>query len=84
MLTHMRTSVDIPEPLLRRAKKLARERGIPLRQLLIDGLRSVVENDVKVSAHRMQDHSFGRGGLVEGLSWSDSERLNELSYEDGS
>jgi hypothetical protein len=82
MLSHMRTSIDIPEPLLLRAKKLARERGVPLRQLVVDGLRSVVEREVKVSPHCMRDHSFGRGGLVEGLSWSDSERLNELAYED--
>jgi hypothetical protein len=81
MLTHMRTSIDIPEALLRRAKKLARERGITLRQLLLEGLRSRVESPA-VREHRMKDCSFGEGGLVSGLSWSDLDRLEELTYGD--
>ena len=82
MLRHIRTSVDIPAPLLQRAKKLARERGISLRQLLVDGLRSVVERDARAPSHRMENCSFGHGGLVEGLTWTDSERMNELIYEE--
>jgi hypothetical protein len=82
MLSHMRTSVDIPDALLRRAKKLAQERGVSLRQLLLEGLRSVVERDGKTSTHRMRDCSFGTGGLVEGLAWSDGERMNELIHEE--
>jgi hypothetical protein len=77
----MRTSVDIPDPLLRRAKKVARERGVSLKQLVIDGLRTVVEREANApAAHRMNDRSFGQGGLVDGLSWSDAERMNELVY----
>jgi hypothetical protein len=82
MLKHMRTSVEIPDALLRRAKKLARERGVTLRQLLLDGLRSVVERPDSAPTYRMKDCSFGEGGLVEGLSWSDVERVDELVYED--
>lgn len=73
--------MDIPDPLLLRAKKLARERGVTLRQLLLDGLRSIVE-ERPPKRHRMIDRSFGEGGLVEGLSWSDSERMDELVYGD--
>jgi hypothetical protein len=79
----MRTSIDIPDPLIRRAKKLARERGISLRQLLLDGLRSVVETGGSARRHRMNDRSFGAGGLVEGLDWSDSERMHTLVYGGG-
>jgi hypothetical protein len=78
----MRTSVEIPDPLLRRAKKLARERGVSLKQLVIDGLRTVVEREAAPAAHRMKDHSFGQGGLVDGLSWSDTESMNEQVYGD--
>lgn len=82
MLWHMRTSFDIPEPLLRRAKKLARDRKTTLRQVVIDGLRAVVERNTGAVRHRMKDCSFGDGGLVDGLSWSDSERIDELVYGD--
>jgi hypothetical protein len=30
----------------------------------------------------MEDRSYGEGGLVGGLSWSDVERLDELTYGD--
>jgi hypothetical protein len=76
----MRTSIDIPDPLLRRARKLARERGVSLKQLFIDGLRSVVDGESSGPPHSMKDHSFGEGGLVNGLSWSDTERMDELVY----
>lgn len=82
MLKHMRTSVEIPDALLRRAKRLAQERGTTLRQLLIDGLRVVVERATPSGRHRMKDRSFGEGGLVSGLSWSDAERIDELAYGD--
>jgi hypothetical protein len=78
----MRTSVDIPDSLLRRAKRVARERGVSLKQLVIDGLRTVVEREASApTTHLMKDRSFGEGGLVDGLSWSDTERMNELVYE---
>lgn len=82
MLRHMRTSVDIPDPLLRRAKKLARDRGVTLKQLLVEGLRAALEKATPVARHRMKDRSFGEGGLVSGLSWSDVDRMDELAYED--
>ncbi len=80
----MRTSVDIPDPLFKRAKKLAHERGTTLRQLLLDGLQSSVENSPPPREHQMKDCSFGKGGLVSGLSWSDLDRIDELTYGDRS
>jgi hypothetical protein len=82
MLLHMRTSVDIPDPLFRRAKKLAREQGLTLRQLLVEGLRAMLERSAPAARYRMRDCSFGEGGLVSGLAWSDTERLDELAYGD--
>ena len=74
--------MDIPDPLIRRAKKAARERGTTLRQLLIDGLNAVIERRAGAPKHRSKDCSFGEGGLVGGLSWSDLERIDDLVYED--
>jgi hypothetical protein len=76
----MRTSVEIPDPLLRQARRVARERGTTLRQLLVDGLRSVLGGVERPARHKMRDLSFGEGGLVDGLSWSDSERIEALVY----
>lgn len=82
MLLHMRTSIDIPDPLLKRAKSLAQQRGTTLRQLLLEGLRHTVERAVSRRTHRLKDLSFGKGGLVPGLSWSDNEIIDDIAYGD--
>lgn len=45
----MKTTIEIPDPLFRRAKSAAAERGIPLRELvseaLVDKLRAQVTED---------------------------------------
>jgi hypothetical protein len=80
----MRTSIDIPDPLFRRAKKLAQERGLTLRQMVIDGLRGVVErSDGRTRTTSEKDCSFGGDGLVEGLSWTDWDRIRDLCYGGG-
>jgi hypothetical protein len=78
----MRTSFDLPDPLLDDAKRLARERGIPLRDLVEEGLRLVLSRTKVNKPYKLKDCSYGTGGLVEGLSWGDWDRLIELSYGD--
>jgi hypothetical protein len=78
----MRTSVDLPDSLLRRARKLARERGTTLRQILIEGLTARLDREPTARGYRLQDRSYGEGGLVSGLAWSDTERLDEIAYGD--
>lgn len=80
MLRHMRTSLDIPDPLLRKAKALARARGTTVRQLILEGLRTVLEQP-KRGAYRLEDCSFGGKGLSEGLEWSDWDEILRRSYE---
>ena len=55
----MRTSFEIPDPFLRQAKRAVRERGTTLRQLRLEGLRSVVGREERVRHHRLKDLSFG-------------------------
>jgi hypothetical protein len=79
MSRHMRTSLDIPDPLLRKAKAVARARKTTLRQLVLEGLRAVVER--AKSPYKLEDHSFGGRGLVEGVGWDDWEEILRRSYE---
>ncbi|HYU16173.1 MAG TPA: hypothetical protein VEL05_08885 [Candidatus Acidoferrum sp.] len=76
-----RTSVDIPDPLFRRARKLARDSGRTLRDLVLDGLREVVGGRRRPRPYRMKDRSFAGDGLIEGLDWTDWERVRDLTYE---
>jgi hypothetical protein len=76
----MRTSLDIPDPLLRKAKAVARARKTTVRQLVLEGLRAVVERPA-APPYRLEDHAFGGKGLAEGLRWDDWEEILRRSYE---
>ncbi len=75
----------MPDALLNKARKVARQRGGTLRELVIEGLRTVLERRAPVPRFRLRDASFGKGagkgGLVEGLDETDWERIRDLSYE---
>ena len=40
----MKTTVELPDPLMREAKAFAAERGIPLREVFQQGLEAVLRN----------------------------------------
>lgn len=57
MYRHMRTTIDVPDDLLKRAKPLLVDRRMTLRALVIDALQRVVETP-KVP-FRLRDASAG-------------------------
>jgi hypothetical protein len=81
MLWHMRTTLDLPDPLFRRAKQLAEKRGIPFRALVAEALRLLVKEESGARSFKLEDVSFKGDGLVDGLSETDWERIRELAYE---
>lgn len=40
MVTRMKTTVELPDELLRQVRDYSRTTGVPMRELMIDGLRS--------------------------------------------
>jgi len=68
----MKTTLEIPDALLRRAKALAAEQGVPFRQLVTDALAEKVHGSEKSSRPWMA--SFGK---LRGLH-AETERLNRL------
>jgi Bacterial antitoxin of type II TA system, VapB len=81
MLRHMRTSIDVPDALLDKARRVARSRGSTLRELVIEGLRAVLERQERAPRFRLRDASYGQGGLVDGVDESDWEAIRGTSYE---
>jgi hypothetical protein len=79
----MKTTIEIADPLLRRAKAVATEEGLTLRALVEEGLRAALEarGSVVSKPFRLRDGSFAKGaGLQPGVRWTD---LSRLAYEDG-
>ena len=77
----MKTTLDISDPLLRQARKIAARERTTLRALVEQGLRSVVAEKQNRPEFRLRKASFkGRGLRPE---WSDAswDRMRDLAYE---
>ena len=74
-----RTTVRLPQELLRRAKRKAAADGKTLTALIEDGLRSVLnERGAPVKAKRISPRvSTATGGLLPGVDLNDSAALQE-------
>lgn len=84
MLKHMRTTLELPDPLFKKAQKLARARGVPFRALVAEALQRLLKAETPVEAYRLPDTTFGGDGLVEGLSDLQWDRVRHLVYDEGS
>jgi putative antitoxin of VapBC-like toxin-antitoxin system len=77
----MKTTIEISDPLLLQARKLAARQGITLRALVERGLRRVVAEEKPHVEFKLRRASFKGSGLqahIQGASW---ERLRDLAYE---
>jgi len=71
----MKTTIDVDDTLLARAKRHSRKVGRPLRALVEEGLRRVLmEHDASQHGYRMPDCSVGTA--------SGSDPLEKLSWQD--
>jgi hypothetical protein len=69
----MKTTVEIPDALLDRARRHARRRGRPVRELIEEGLRLVLDAE-SGATYRLPDCSVGDEEApdpLESLSWQD-------------
>lgn len=81
MGAHMKTTIELADPLLDEARKVARREGTTVRALVEQGLRQVLAQKRRSTPFRLRDASFAGDGLrpeLEGASW---ERLREMVYE---
>lgn len=70
----MKTTVEVADELLARAKRRARKTGRPLRALFEEGLRRVLDAEPEQTGYVLRDVSVGDVGgpsPLESRSWSD-------------
>ena len=78
----MKTTIDIADGLLRRAKRLASQRNTTLKALIEGALRDELERERSGPRPTpVRTHTFCGRGLQAGLSWDDWSRIRDLSYE---
>ena len=77
----MKTTIDIADPLLEKARRVAAREGTTVKALVEAGLRRVIEDREQRGKFRLRRASFKGRGLqpaAQGLSW---DRLREMAYE---
>ncbi|MEP7056896.1 MAG: type II toxin-antitoxin system VapB family antitoxin [Caldimonas sp.] len=79
----MKTTLEIADPLLTQARKIAARDGETLRSLVEQGLRKVVaERARKTTRFKLRDASVGGEGLQPEFQNSSWEKLRDLIYEE--
>ena len=73
--------MEISEPLLREARKLALREGVTLRTLIERGLHRVVTETRQGTPFKLRRASFKGKGLQPGLRQASWDRLRDLAYE---
>jgi hypothetical protein len=77
----MKTTIDIADPLLEKARRVAAQEGTTVKALVEAGLRRVIEDRDQRGKFRLRRASFKGRGLqpaAQGLPW---DRLREMAYE---
>ena len=77
----MKTTLEISDSLLDRARKLAAQKGTTLRELVEQGLRSVIEDSKQGRAFKLRDGSFKGEGLQPEFQDSSWEQIRAAIYE---
>jgi hypothetical protein len=70
----MKSTFDINDALLARAKRHARKAGKPLRALVEEGLRRVLDDSPVPTQYVLPERAVGKPGAanpLEGFSWQD-------------
>lgn len=70
----MKITVDVSDPLLVHARRLARQRGVTLRAVVEEGLRTVVSGEQAPSGYKLPDCAVSGRGPTKALRdapWAD-------------
>ena len=78
----MKTTLDLHDELLLRAKRHARETGSTLRAVVEDGLRQVLDTAGSPRKHVLPDLRAGDAGAADPLEQYSWPELRELIYGD--
>lgn len=82
MGTHMKTTIEIADPLLIEAREFAQREKTTLRALVEEGLRAVLARRSETDTFRLRDASYrgGRGLTPEFAAKGGWDRLREAAY----
>lgn len=81
MAAHMKTTIEIPDPLLDQVRDLAKRRHSTVKALMEQGLRRILSEQEQSESFRLRRASFNGNGLRPELRDASWAELRELAYE---
>jgi hypothetical protein len=81
MGTHMKTTIEIADPLLEQAKRLAAREATTLRELVEAGLRLVLRQRARGRSFELRDARVGGRGLRPEFRDASWEKIRDAAYE---
>ena len=76
----MKTTIELPEALFAKAKRVARARGMTLKALIEQGLRQVLAEKKDAPAFKLRDASVGGTGLSAEYQNATWEQMRDTLY----
>lgn len=81
MGTHMKTTIEIADGLLKQAKAVAQRDGTTLRELVEAGLRAVLKDRRERARFRLRDASFTGNGIQPPFEEGSWDAVRDTLYE---
>lgn len=81
MVTHMKTTVEIPDSLLKQAQRLAAHERTTLRALVEEGLRRITTERQRTTPFKLRKVSFRGRGLQPRMAGASWQQIRDAAYE---
>jgi hypothetical protein len=81
MVSHMKTTIQIPDSLFEEARKVAQRERVTMRSLVEAGLRRVLSDRAKRGGFRLRRATFRGKGLQPGMEGASWDRIRDAIYE---
>lgn len=81
MVSHMKTTIQIPDSLFDEARRLAQRERSTLRALVEEGLRRVLSDHAKGGGFRLRKATFKGKGMQSGFRGASWESIRDANYK---
>jgi hypothetical protein len=81
MVSHMKTTIQIPDSLFEEVRKLAHRERTTLKALVEEGLRRIISERKRRGEFRLRRATFKGNGLQPHLAGASWDHIRDLSYE---
>lgn len=80
MVYHMKTTIELSDSLLEKAKRMARRQNRTLREIVEESLRKLLGAEPERGKFKLKTRTFKGRGMQRGLAEGDWQKIRDLIY----